>query len=132
MQILNLTPHTINIHNADGSVRVDVAPSGLVARVATSRVQTGEVNGLPIFTTSFGEVTGLPDPHPEVMLVVSGLVAGHPAVRTRGDVFSPGDLIRDENGQPMGCRGLTRAPEARVSGRRLMGDHYDDRCESPF
>lgn len=108
MQIVNLTPHTLNILNADGSVRVDVAPSGLVARVATSRVQMGEVRGIPLFETRFGEVTGLPEAHPDIILVVSGLVAGHPSVRERADVFSPGELVRDERGQPIGCRGLTR------------------------
>lgn len=108
MTILNLTPHTLNIHNADGSVRVDVPPSGEVARVATSRVQTGEACGLPLFTTTFGEVTGLPAPVEGVILVVSGLVAGHPAVRDRADVFSPGELVRGSDGQPIGCRGLTR------------------------
>lgn len=106
MEIVNLTPHIINIH-AEGGIRVDVPPSGEVARVATSRVQTGEVNGLPLFTTNFGEVTGLPDARAGVILIVSGLVGG--VVRERGDVFSPGELVRGPDGQPVGCRGLTRA-----------------------
>ena len=107
MTIINLTPHTLNI-NADGSVRVDLPPSGEVARVATSRVQIGEVAGLPLFETRFGEVTGLPPAREGVLLVVSGLVAAHPAVRDRADVFSPGELLRGQDGQPIGCRGLTR------------------------
>ena len=106
--IVNLTPHIINVLNADGTVRADAPPSGEVARVATSRVQTGEVNGLPLFETRFGEVTGLPDAREGVLLVVSSLIAGHPAVRGRGDVFSPGELVRGPDGQPVGCRGLTR------------------------
>jgi hypothetical protein len=108
MTILNLTPHTLNVLNADGSVRVDVPPSGEVARVATSRTQTGEVNGLPLFTTTFGEVTGLPDVQEGTILVVSGLVAAHRGVRDRADVYSPGELVRGPDGQPVGCRGLTR------------------------
>ena len=60
MKIVNLTPHTLNIFNADAAVRVDVPPSGEVARVTTSRTQTGEACGLPLFTTTFGEVSGLP------------------------------------------------------------------------
>ena len=24
------------------------------------------------------------------------------------DVFAPGDLVRDESGKPIGCKGLTR------------------------
>jgi len=106
--IINLTPHTLNVVNMDGSVLVDVPPSGEVARVATSRVQTGEVYGLPLFTTRFGEVTGLPAASEGKLFVVSGLVAAHPDVRDRADVFSPGELVRDEAGKPVGCRGLTR------------------------
>ena len=109
MTIINLTPHTLNIFNADGSVRVDVPPSGEVARVTTSRTQTGEVNGLPLFTTTFGEVSGLPEATEGVIYVVSGLVAAHPSVRDREDVFSPGELVRDEAGKPIGCRGLSRS-----------------------
>jgi hypothetical protein len=107
--IINLTPHTLNIVNKDGSVLVDVPASGEVARVATSRVQTGEVYGLPLFETRFGEVTGLPPASEGVLLVVSGLVAAHPDVRDRVDVYSPGELVRGPDGQPTGCRGLTRS-----------------------
>lgn len=106
-KIVNLTPHTLNIIGA-GDARTDVPPSGEVARVSTSRVQVGEVNGLPLFETRFGEVTGLPDAHPDIILIVSGMVAGHPAVRDRTDVFSPGELVRGSDGQPVGCRGLSR------------------------
>jgi hypothetical protein len=108
MTIVNLTPHVLNIVNADTSVRVDLPPSGEVARVATARMQTGEAGGLPLFETRFGEVTGLPDAREGVIFVVSGLVAGHPSVRDRADVYSPGELVRGPDGQPIGCRGLTR------------------------
>lgn len=108
MTIVNLTPHILNLVNADGTTRVDVPPSGEVARVASTRTQVGEVNGLPMFTTTFGEVTGLPEPREGVIFVVSGMVAGRPSVCTREDVWSPGELIRGPDGQPVGCRGITR------------------------
>jgi hypothetical protein len=92
----------------DGTVLVDVPPSGEVARVTTSRTQTGEVYGIPLFTSRFGEVTGLPPARERTLFVVSGLVAGHPDVRGREDVYSPGELVRGPDGQPVGCRGLTR------------------------
>lgn len=37
MRIVNLTPHVLNVHVADGSVR-DIPPSGTVARVATIEI----------------------------------------------------------------------------------------------
>ena len=107
MKIVNLTPHVLNILNADGFGGIDLPSSGL-ARVATSRVQTGEARGIPLFETRFGEVTGLPDAQEGTLFVVSGIVAAHPSVRSREDVFSPGELVRDEGGKPIGCRGLSR------------------------
>lgn len=105
MAIVNLTPHTINI--VDGETSCDLPPSGIVARVATTRVLDGEVDGVPTYRVTFGAVTGLPD-HPTdgVAYVVSGMVA---AAAPRADVFSPGDLVRDDKGVVVGCRGLTRS-----------------------
>lgn len=61
--------------------------------------------------TSFGEVTGLPVAKEGTILVVSGLVASAIGGQ-RSDVFSPGALIRDDSGRPIGCQGLTQ-PAAR-------------------
>jgi len=101
---INLTPHTLNIHTPSGVVTV--APSGNVARVATVSVPAATVGGIPTVVTTHGEVTGLPAPQPGVILVVSGMVA---SAAPREDVMSPGDLVRDEAGRPVGCQGLRRS-----------------------
>lgn len=101
---INLTPHTLNIHTP-GDV-IAIPPSGEVARVATVSVETDPVGGIPTVKTTFGEVTGLPAPKEGVTLVVSGLVA---SAAPRYDVFSPGDLVRDASGRPVGCQGLRRS-----------------------
>ena len=101
---INLTPHTLNVH-ANGDV-VSIAPSGEVARVATVSTDADPVGGIPTVTTAFGEVTGLPEAKEDVFLIVSGMVA---SAAPRTDVLSPGDLVRDENGRPIGCRGLRRS-----------------------
>jgi hypothetical protein len=100
--ILNLTPHTLNVVLADG-VRA-IAPSGTIARVSSSQTQTGSVDGIPLFTTTFGDVVDLPAPSPDTLLVVSALV--RTAVADRKDVVSPGDLVRDDAGNVIGCKGL--------------------------
>ena len=108
--IVNLTPHTINlIVNEHHSV--SLPPSGEVARVTSERDPSGYLEQLvegykvPTFRETLGAVSGLPDPFDGVIYVVSGLVAQ--TVR-RPDVFSPGELVRNDRGQPVGCRGLTR------------------------
>jgi hypothetical protein len=100
--IINLTPHTISVEGFDGSF-TNLPPSGAVARVAVSYSPNGGVGPLPVFRAEYGEVEDLPSPEKGVYLVVSGMVA---AAAPRSDVFSPGELIRDESGKPIGCRGL--------------------------
>jgi len=109
MRIMNLTPHPLNLMPAGptGPV-VTIPPSGQVARCATSRVQvdTITVDGvtIPVNRTQFGEVTGLPDPQPDTIYIVSAVVAQ--AVPDRTDVFIVDDAVRDEQGRIIGCRAL--------------------------
>jgi hypothetical protein len=105
MTITNLTPHDIKIVLPAGDVRV-IAKSGTVARVATTRAAGPEVDGIPTSMTSFGEVEGLPAPKRGTVYVVSGMVAAR--CSDRDDVFAPGELVRDDAGNVVGCRGLSR------------------------
>ena len=101
---VNLTPHTINL--TGGEKPVTVPPSGAVARVAVTREDTGLVYGIPTFLTTYGEVEGLPVPEAGTIFIVSALVKQR--VPGRSEVFSPGELVRDNKGQPIGCLGLTQ------------------------
>lgn len=102
INFVNLTPHTINIHS-NGNVK-NVAPSGNIARVSTNYQHYNTVGGINIYKCVYGDVDGLPDPEENKIFVVSGVVKS--AVPNRMDVMSPGELIRDDNGKPIGCNGL--------------------------
>lgn len=110
MKIVNLTPHALNLmpNGPDGPV-VTIPPSGTVARCATERtlVETVTVDGvtIPVNRTVFGEVTGLPDPEPGTVYVVSAIVAQ--AVR-RDDVFIVDNAVRDAEGRIIGARALAK------------------------
>ena len=116
MNIINLTPHTINVQNETGDF-VAFPPSGKVARVSAQLTPVNVAEyGEKITELAFGErflvssqefgaVTGLPEPEYGVLYLVSGLV--RQAVPHRFDVLSPGELIRNEAGQPIGCDGFT-------------------------
>lgn len=107
MTIINLTPHAVVIYDNDGkTILATVQPSGEVARVSMTRQQVGHVTGtdIPIFISASGDVTGVPDPQAGKIYLVSALV--RLALKGRRDVLSPGELIRNEAGQPVGCRGL--------------------------
>ena len=96
---INLTPHQINPVGGEA-----IPPSGVVARCATTTQEVAP----GFFSTAFGAVENLPAPQPGVLLIVSALVRG--AVPDRADVVSPGELVRDENGQPIGCKGFSVNP----------------------
>mgnify|MGYP003348687737 CR=1 FL=1 len=99
MRFLNLTPHPIVVVGGP-----TIPPSGTVARCATVSRSAGEHQGVALVRATFGEVVDLPDPEEGVLLVVSALVRA--AVPHRGDVASPGDLVRDGSGAVIGCRNL--------------------------
>lgn len=102
MKLINLTLHNLTIHNGEGE-STTIAPSGIVARVAAEKENTGCIDGIPVFKTSFGEIQDIPEAQEGVIYVASLLVA---QAAKRADVFSPGELLRDEAGQPVGCLGL--------------------------
>ena len=104
MAILNLTPHMINIVWDGG--KMDIAPSGIVARCSQSEIVVGDVEGIPLTQQQFGEVVDLPSAQPGVTLVVSRLVAA--ACPDREDLVIPGPLVRGEDGRPIGCKGLSK------------------------
>ena len=111
MAFVNLTPHAVVIVGL-----TKVPRSGTFARCATSTSPAGEVDGVKLFRTEYGAIEivdaetkeilrlGLPDPVPGVILIVSALVRA--AVPHRTDVASPGDQVRDEAGNVIGCRHL--------------------------
>ena len=105
MKTVNLTPHALTLHGVNGVLVVP--PSGTIARLAVTREgrPAVEVDGvsLPVCRPTLGTVTGLPAAEAGTIYVVSALVAE--AVR-RGDVMSPGELVRDSAGVITGARGL--------------------------
>ena len=107
----NLTPHALNVKALDGSTLVlPPSPNG-AARVIYDRLPPEQVNiaGHEIAITVAGsprEIIGLPEPEPGVVYIVAKAVAD--AAPHRGDLMSPGKLIRDADGKVIGCDGLTR------------------------
>jgi len=111
MRIVNLCKHNVDVVSPSGAVKT-VPPSGVEARVATTRVFDEPVvldDGfvVQISKPHYGEVEGLPAPQEGVMFVVSGQTLA--ALNgSRPDVFSPGNLLRGPDGQPKGCEGLSK------------------------
>ena len=101
-KFVNLTPHKINEVVSGNAYE----PSGIVARVQVEYVPAGEAGGVPLFEAKYGDVEGLPAPQSDTIYIVSGAVKAAPGIADRPDVVAPGDLVRNEEGQPIGCRGF--------------------------
>jgi len=112
MKIVNLTPHTVQLHgfNAAGDkAGVTLPSSGCQARLLVTRTTAGtvETDGgitLAVVRPTMGDITGLPSPTEGVIYIVSALVAEK---AKRADVFAPGELLRDAAGVVVGAKGLT-------------------------
>lgn len=108
MKIKNLTPHAVNMMLEDREIVF--SPEGIVPRCSTSieRISDVEVDGIsiPITTSTFGEVIGLPEKEDGVLLIVSALVAN--TCKDRDDLVIPNEAVRDDAGRIIGCKSLGR------------------------
>ena len=99
--MINLTPHAIKVlSNATGEV-VEYPASGVLARVSTSTVLIGQIDGMAIYRTEYGAVEGIPAPGTEKFLV-SAMVLGRLGQEYSGWAFAPrtdGSAVRLPNGQ---------------------------------
>lgn len=82
------------IQPEDGIV---IIPSSGIARIKTTQEKVGEINGIPVYTTKYEEVIGLPEAQDDVIYIVSTIVA---QVVKRKDVVAPdtNNAVRDEKG----------------------------------
>lgn len=110
MNLINLTPHDLNICDADGVVVATIPASGVVARVTSTADVVGSVDvgghRVDLVATKFGDVDGLPAPAPDTLYIVSSLVLQ--AVSGRTDVVAPdtgpASAVRDDAGRIVGVR----------------------------
>ncbi len=111
MQILNMTPHTVSIYSSREAIEPTlVIPSctqqGVpVPRCSQQDTQVDVINGVPIFQTTFGEVTDLPEEREDTILIVSRIVFN---AANRQDLVTPGPAIRNSEGVIIGSLGLSR------------------------
>ena len=101
IQIINLTQHTIN----ETTTGQEFPPSGIIARVKSSTDKVTTFNAIPVYRSDFGEIEGLPARAKGTRYIVSAL-ALNAVPDDRTDVVAPGNLQRNEKGQPVGCCGF--------------------------
>ena len=104
----NLTPHEVKIYKLNGTtpdLDVVIEAGEAVTRVSCEYIKVDKkVEGIDLYRPVFGEVTGLPEYSEGTYLLVSAMV--REALPFRKDLVSPGQLLRDDDGNVIGCLGL--------------------------
>ncbi|MFZ9363708.1 MAG: hypothetical protein ACO25T_08775 [Arenimonas sp.] len=107
---MNLTPHAVRVVLDKGRTQT-FDPSGTVARVTTASRTVADLGGIPCDTTVYFGIDGLPPVKPGVAYIASAMVAQRAWSDGRYDVVHPGDLLRDDAGNVIGCRNFTVSPK---------------------
>ena len=104
VNFVNLTPHTLTVVDRNGKIH-NIEPSGIIARVHTAKTTIGSTDGFGVTVEVTGNVIDMPEPEWLTLYIVSRVVATQLMGRT--DVLVPGDFIRDEAGNIVGCNGFS-------------------------
>ena len=95
------------LHDEEGKTITNIPPHGMIARVTTTQIFVGQIQGFPVFRTEFGGVVGMPDPINGTVYITSSIVAQYAG---RDDVVSPNTsgkfAVRGNEGNIVGCRAL--------------------------
>lgn len=106
MNVINLTPHDINLCDpVTKSVIATFPKSGIVPRVTQEGVAIGSLGGAPIIATKYVDLEGVPESQEDTIYLVSSIVLQHPLLAGRSDVIAPdtGPSAIRESGQIVGC-----------------------------
>lgn len=117
MKFVNLTPHTINVVGKNATT---VAPSGQSLRVSQEMIPADVGGGdvVEFYRAKYGPLemidnttkqvvsTELPPLVDDNVYIVSGQCLDALKGVLRADFAAPGELVRDDNGKPIGCKGL--------------------------
>ena len=108
-KFINLTPHAVNLYDGE-SIKATFQPEGL-ARATCNKSQVALLDGIPVYTMSFGQVEGLPENAPsDTYFIVSAITAqaakatNHPL---SDRLLVVADPVRNEQGQIVGCRSFS-------------------------
>lgn len=99
-----MTPHDVNIVDADRGTLKVIPPSGMTVRLSSTTQTVTEIDGVTITKTTYGDAVGLPERADGVFYVVSQLVKN--AFPQRDDLLVPAGMLRDKNGNIVGCTSL--------------------------
>lgn len=106
MNIINLTPHDINIFDENNN-EIIIESSGIIARCDVKREEIKRINNIRVNKSVFGQVNDLPKKVENTIYIVSRIVA-EAAIKDRDDLYFVDETIRNDKGQIIGCKSLAQ------------------------
>lgn len=112
-KVINMTPHAVRVFlDAEGVKVHTYMPSGKSIRLESETYKVGEIDGIPVTRTRYGNPIIVSDglseelyfEAPGVYYIVSAMVAN--ALPNRKDLLVPAEQVRDSEGKIIGCRSL--------------------------
>lgn len=103
-KIINKTPHPVYILDDNKKIIKMFPKSNGMIRVPENIKRVGTMDGIPITTTQWGETVDVPKPKRDVFYIVSQLVKS--ALPHRYDFLVPKNIVRDKDGNIIGCKCL--------------------------
>ena len=105
MNIINLTPHTVNVCNEDNAIIRSFESRGIARAKQTAEV-VGNLDGVELVSMAFGEPEDLPDYQEGYYYIVSVITANAAKAvgRRVDDLLITSDPVRDSSGRIIGCR----------------------------
>lgn len=105
MKIVNMTPHQVTICDASNKVVHTYPASGETIRLKAETITVDHLpDGTPLSRTVFGDPVGLPAESTDTIYIVSQLIKS--ALPERRDLAVPAQVVRDGNGNIIGCQSL--------------------------
>lgn len=106
MKIINLTPHTVTLIR-EKEIKFESRGIARAKQLETAASEM-EIGGqkIPTVRMKYGEPEGLPEPKAGVCYIVSYItaMAAMSHGRSTDDLLMTADLVRNEEGQIIGCR----------------------------
>lgn len=103
-KIVNKCPHAIYIVDEEKNVLKVFPKSNGMIRVKEIVTDIGEIAGIPISSTEWGETSAVPEYKEGTYYIVSQLVKN--ALPDRKDLLVPKGAVRDDEGNIVGCTRL--------------------------
>ena len=107
MEVLNKTPHPVHIVDVDNKIIKTYPKDEKQIRLAVKVIPSDPLfDGTPTTITEFGKPEGLPPFNEKIFYIVSQMVKD--ALPDRKDLLVPAEVIRDKQGNIIGCKSLGR------------------------